>query len=691
MNNLANFIVKHKKFMLIFYTFLIILSIIGSRFVNVNYDLSSYLPKDLNSIKGKKILEDDFGIRGTGYILIKDKSLNEVSNLVDTLEQVDGIKSIIWLGSAEDILKPQEFMDENVKKEFLSDNSNLLQVFFYNQDDTEETVQAVKSIKYIVGDNAFVGGTAAVSADTRSITNREIIYYSVVAFIIISIILFLSMDSFIEPILFFLTIGVAVVLNMGTNSLLNNVSYMTHSIASILQLAVSMDYSIFLLHRFMEEKTKYTNKDEAMVESIKKTFVSILASSLTTVGGFLALVGMKYGIGKDMGLVLGKGVLFSLITVVTLLPILILLFDDKIEKYKHKIYFPNFKIMGPFIIKYRYIFLVIALVLTIPSFLAQNNVEYYYASEKVIPETSDSIVANKEIDKLFKNKNQLALIIPKDDKLKEVGLLDKLDSLDGVKSIRGLYSLVDITLPESFLPDEVKDNFLSDNYSMMNIVLNRPIEGESTKATLDDIRSIASSEYDEYYLTGEAAVYSDLKEVTSKDFGKVTILSILLIGGIILLAFKSITIPLILVFIIQLGIWINLAIPYLLGNELNFIAFIIIGAIQLGATVDYAILYTSRFKENLETLPKIEAAIDTIKETGASILTSALILFTATLSVSLITSIKNAAELTLLIGRGAIISLILVLAVLPSILIIFNKFVALTTIGWPKAKLKGRS
>ena len=686
MNSIASFVVKRKKFMLIFYALLIVFSIIGSRFVNVNYDLSSYLPKELNSIKGKEILEDDFGINGTGYILIKDKSLNEISSLVLTLEQVPGVKSIIWLGSAEDILKPEEFMDENIKEEFVSDGSNLLQVFFHNQDDTEETVQAVRDIKVIVGDKAFVGGTAAVSEDTRSITNKEVIYYSVVAFIIISIVLFISMDSFIEPVLFFVTIGVAVILNMGTNSLLNNVSYMTHSIASILQLAVSMDYSIFLLHRFMEEKAKNPNKDEAMVISIKKTFVSILASSMTTIGGFLALVSMKYGIGKDMGLVLSKGVLFSLITVVTLLPILILLFDDKIEKYKHKIYFPNFKRMGPFIIKYRFVFLVLALIITIPAFLAQNSVDYYYASEKVIPETADSIVANKEIDQLFKNKNQLALIIPKGQKLKEVALLDKLDALEGVKSLRGLYSLVDITLPESFLPDEVKDNFLSDNYSMINIVLNRPIEGETTKATLDNIKNIASTEYGEYYLTGEAAVYSDLKEVTSKDFVKVTILSILLIGGIIAVAFKSIALPLILVFIIQLGIWINLAIPYLLGNQLNFIAFIIIGAIQLGATVDYAILYTSRFKENLENLPKIEAAIATIKDTGASILTSALILFTGTLSISLITSIKNAAELTLLIGRGAIISLILVLAVLPSILIIFNRVIAFTTIGWPKSK-----
>lgn len=684
LSNIARFIVKHKRSVLIFYISLVILAIIGSRFVNINYDLSSYLPSELNSIKGKTILEEDFGIKGTAHILVKNMSNNEISNYVNKIQDIQGVKDVIWLGSAEDILTPEDFMEDMAKDEFISGDASLIQVFFHNHNDTKETVQAIEDIKEVLGDNGLVGGTAAVSRDIRSITDKEVILYSVVAFIIISIILFISMESFVEPILFFATIGVAIALNLGTNSLFSSVSYMTHSIASILQLAVSMDYSIFLLHRFMDEKAKHSTKDEAMIVAVQKTFVSILASSLTTVGGFLALVSMKYGIGKDMGLVLAKGVFFSLVTVVTLLPVLILLFDNLIEKYKHKVYFPNFKRMGPFIIKYRYVFLVIVVIITLPSFLAQSNLEYYYAEERVIPITSDSIVANEEIDRLFENKNQLALLIPKDTKLKELNLSNSLEKLNGVKSVRGLYSLVDITLPESFLPPEVKDNFLSDKYSMINIVLNRPMEGPSTQLVLDEIRELTSKEYSEFYLTGEAAVYSDFKEVTSTDFSKVTILSIIIISGIILLAFKSIAIPFILVFIIQLGIWINLSIPYLLGNELNFISFIIIGAIQLGATVDYAILYTSRFKENLETLPRKEAALTTITDTGASILTSALILFTGTLSISLITSIKNAAELTLLIARGAMISLVLVLGVLPSILIIFNKFVASTTIGWPK-------
>ena len=684
MDYLASFIVKNKKFMLILYGVLIVISLLLMSLVVVNYDLSSYLPAKLNSIIGKNILEDEFGITGIAYGLINDLDFKEVDIIVNDIENLPGVKNVIWMGSAEDILKPDDFFEADIKNEFISGNSNLLQIHFNYSNDAKETVDAMIEIKSIIGDSGMVGGPASISAEIRTITNKEIIYYSLVAFVIIFIILFISMDSFIEPILFFVGIGVAIVLNMGTNSFFKDVSYNTHSIASIIQLAVSMDYSIFLLHRYIEEKKENPDKNKAMIIAIKKTLSSILASSLTTVGGFMALTFMNYEIGRDLGLVLSKGVFFSLLTVITLLPILILLFDEKIEKYKHKIYFPNFKIIAPLAVKYGSILLILAILITVPAYLAQNNVDYYYDNEKILPSDSYPIIANVKIDKLFANKNQLALIIPREDKLKEVQLLDDLKSLEGVKSVRGLYSLVDVTMPDIVLPDAIKDNFLSENYSMINIVLNRPMEGESTNITLDNIKSITNETYSEYYLTGESAILSDLKLITSKDFNKVTLISIGLIGGIILIAFKSLSIPLILVFIIQLGIWINLAIPYFLGNELNFISFIIIGAIQLGATVDYAILYTSRFRENLELYNEKEAAQKTIEDTGAAIPTSALILFTGTLSVSLITSIKNAAELTLLIGRGAIISLILVIGVLPTLLLVFNKIIGLTTIKWPK-------
>lgn len=684
MDRFANFIVTHKKIILSLYTFLILLSFITGKFVHVNYDFSAYLPSDLNSIKGTKIIENDFDIKSTVYVLLKDQPIYTILKTKKSLENLEGVKTVFWLDDVEDLLKPESFINEDIKKEFISGTSSLLQLQLSKQDHSSQLIETVKEIEKIVGEKGLVGGPLVVSKDLQTLTTKEMVSYTIVAFIVISIILFISMNSFIEPILFFIAIGVAAALNQGTNIIFQDISVTTNSVSMILQLAVSMDYSIFLLHRYIEEKKQQSTKEQAMIVAIRKTFGSVLASALTTICGFLALVVMKYSIGRDIGLVLAKGVLLSLASVLTLLPILILLFDGKIEKYQHKIYLPNFKKISHFIVKHKYFFLFIPVIMAVPAFLAQSNLKYYYANEKMIPSSANSNRANEEINQLFSNQNQLVILVPKGEPFKEIRLLNELKSLDQVKESRGLYTVVDMEIPRSFLPKEVKDNFESESYSLITVTLKGPVEGTDAKNTIHTIRTLANNYYEEWYVTGEAAIYSDLEEVTSRDFTRVTLISILLIGSVILIAFKSMSIPFLLVFIIQFGIWINLTIPYLQGNVLHFISFIIIGAIQLGATVDYAILFTSRFRENLENLPKQEAAIQTIQDTGRSILTSALILFTGTLSVSFITSISSASELTLLIGRGAIISLILVLVVLPSLLIIFNKLISKTTLNWPR-------
>ncbi len=681
---IGKYIVEHKKSIISIYILLIVLSIIGSFFVEVNYDLSTYLPKDENSIRGKELLEKEFGISGMAYVLIKDKDIHHVDGIVRDLEAIKGIDKLIWLGSGEDIFKPEEFMDERIKAEFTRENSHLLQVLFTDSNDAEETINAIDRINEYLEDSGIIGGPASTSYDLQKITSREILYYSVIAFLIIFIVLFVSMKSFIEPILFFISIGVAIILNKGTNLIFSSVSFNTNSVANIIQLAVSMDYSIFLIHRYMEEKKLYNSNDKAMIAAIGKTFNSILSSSLTTVGGFLALTAMKYSIGKDIGLVLAKGVLLSLISVVTLLPILVLAADKWIERYQHKIYLPSFEKASKFIIKFRYVFLILAILVVVPSILAQSQVEYYYGNEKILPEDFKSNAANAEIDRLFSNKNQITIVIPKEDSLKEFELLKKLEKVEGVIRTNGLYSMVDIEMSEEFLPAEVIENYQSEHYSLINIGLSLPMEGEEVGETLKSIKSVLANEYDEWYITGESAIYSELAEITSKDFTNITIISIVVIGIIIMLAFKSIIIPIILVAVIQLGIWINLSIPYMQGISLNFISFIIIGAIQLGATVDYAILFTSRFLENSRSLSQKEAAIKTIKDTGRPILTSALILFTGTLSVYMITSMRNTAELTLLIGRGAIISFVLVLVLLPPLLMISSKLINKTTLGASK-------
>lgn len=678
MESFSRFIVYHKKTLIFIYVILISLSFIGSQFVEINYDLSKYLPSELNSIKGNEILEREFGISGLGYLLLKDKTFLEAEDIVEDIKSIEGVKDVLWLGAAEDIFKPEEFMDEKAKDEFLRGNSSLIQIQFTDPDDSMRTVKSMGKVIEYIGEEGIIGGPAAISHDMQMITSKEMIYYSIIAFIIIFIILFLAMESFIEPILFFIAIGVAIILNKGTNIIFSSVSFNTNSVASIIQLAVSMDYSIFLIHRYIEEKKYFGHREKAMTSAIANTFVSVLSSSLTTVGGFLALAFMKYGIGKDIGLVLAKGVLFSLISVVTLLPVLVLMTDKWIEKYQHRIFLPSFRRTSKVIVKYGHLFLVLAILLSLPSFLGQSQVNYYYSNERVLPKTFKSNMGNAEIDKLFKNKNQLAVIVPKGDKVGELELINELNTIDGVIDVKGLYSMVDIEIPEEFIPLDVLEKFQGKNYSMININLNLPMEGDMTKETLDIIKNTIGESYENWYLTGESVIYADLAEVTSRDYKNITIISIIVIGGILVLAFKSIVIPVILVALIQLGIWINLAIPYMQGIDLNFISFIIIGAIQLGATVDYAILYTSRYQENIRSLDKKEAATKTIVDTGRPILTSALILFTATLSVYMVTSMRNTAELTLLIGRGAIISLILVLVVLPSLLIVFHSSVEKT-------------
>lgn len=682
MKKFANLIVSHKKTIIIFYVILVILSLIGAKFTSINYDLSSYLPAGINSMKGKEILDDEYGIKGVAYVLLKDKSLYEVTQIKEKIQSLDGVKEALWLDDAEDILKPESFIDEEIKDQFISGNSTLIQVFFLDKNDALETINAVTNIEEFLVEGDVIGGPASVSKEIQSVTSKEMMIYSTIAFVVIFIILFLSMSSFVAPILFFVTIGVAMLLNRGTNFIFSEISSVTYSISNILQLAVSMDYSIFLIHRYMNEKSNFASKEEAMAEAITKTFSSISASALTTIAGFLALAIMRYNIGKDIGFVLAKGVLFSLISVITLLPVFILLFDKLIEKHQHKTIFPNFNRFSQVFVKRRNIALIIAILISVPAFLAQSNVNYYYANEKTLPYTSYSNTANRKIDEAFSNINQLSIIVPKGDSIREKVLIKKIESLEKVEKVTGLYSLVDENIPDFFIPDDAKENFQSENYSMIIATLNSPIEDEETNEVIESIKSIANNQYEEWYITGESAVYKDLQEVTNKDFRNVTIFSIILIGTIIAITFKSLLIPFILVFIIQLGIWINLSIPYLQGKSLNFISFIIIGAIQLGATVDYAILFTSRYRENLSEHSKYDAAIKTIEDTGQSIFTSALILFAGTLSVYLITTIVSAAELTLLIGRGAIISFLLVLIVLPALLIILNKAISKTSYNW---------
>lgn len=683
MKELAHYIVNHKRLIIISYIILVILSLVGTRFTTIEYDLSSYLPTNMNSIRGRDILKDEFGINGNASLLLRDKTFYEVLDIKEKIKALPEVKSVIWLDDVEDIRKPQEYFNEKLSSRFIKDGYSLLQVQFNEGNDSLSTRDALVKIDEISGGEHYISGPAAVSMDMRDTVSREIVYYSIAAFIIITIILLFSSSSYFEPILFFIPIGVAMAINMGTNFIFGRVASNTHSVASIIQLAVSMDYSIFLIHRYREELEKRESA-EAMVHAIMSTFSSISASSLTTVCGFLALIVMNYGMGKDMGLVLAKGVLLSLVTVVTLLPCLVLISEKLFKNHKHRILMPSFKRVSKWLVRLRYAALILAIVIAVPAFLGQGRLNYYYSTEKTLSDSSKAVNANNKIKEVFGSNNEMVLIVPKSDKIKIKRLVNDIETIDRVGSVQGLYSMVDYSIRDTFIPGNIKDTFESERFTFFNIRIDADTEGAETGRTIKKIREASSNYFDEWYLTGEAAVYLDLQEVTSKDFNNVTILSILLVGLILILTFKSILIPIILVFVIQLGIWINLSLPYFQGIELNFMSFIIIGAIQLGATVDYGILFTSRYKENLLNYSQLEAVKKTIEDTGRSVLTSALILMAGTFSVSFITTIKSGSELTLLIGRGAIISLILVYTLLPALLLIFDRLIKYTTIGWPK-------
>lgn len=682
MRGLSSFIVSHKKLILAVFGMLIILSFIGMRFVRIEYDLSSYLPREMNSIQGKELLEKDFKVNGTAKILIKSDDLVHMQSVKKQLEGVVGVKDILWLDDVEDVMKQEAFLDSKLTERFRQDGYNLFQVEFMEGNDDKLTNHALREISNIIQEEHYIGGPAAVSKAMQDTVANEMGLYSAAAFVIIFIILFMSSSSYFEPVLFFLVLGVAILLNMGSNFVFGKISSNTYSVASILQLAVSMDYSIFLLHRFHDELQSRGQK-EAMMVAIEKTFSSVSASALTTVCGFLALVAMKYGMGKDMGLVLAKGVFISLITVITLLPVLALATENRFSKYKHKILLPGFDKSAKYMVKVRYAVLILCALILIPTFLGQSKLSYYYSTEKTLSKTSEAVIANQKIDEVFGNNNELLLIVPKTERVKLSSLTEELQKVDGIGSAVGLYTSVDEALPDFFIPQSIKDRFETERYTYIVLVLTAGVEGEAPQRSIKDVKTVASKYFSEHYLTGEASVYLDLSTVTSTDFTRINVISTLLIGLILLITFKSISLPLILILVIQLGIWINLSIPYFQGVELNFISFIIIGAIQLGATVDYAILFTSRYKENLEQLPPKEAMVHTIKDTGRSVLTSALILIAGTFSVSFITTIRSASELTLLIGRGALISLVLVYLLLPALLLPLNKVIKHTTIGWP--------
>jgi predicted RND superfamily exporter protein len=669
---IAKFIVEKRIYFLWGFIAATILGIYFAQAVRVNYDLTKYLPQDMPTSESLTLMEEEFGINGLAQFMAVDVSIPQALALKEDIKRVTGVESVLWLDDFIDIAKPLELADRQLVENYYKDGNVLISIVFSEGDHSLKTGEAIAAIENLRGANTALRGPAVEAYRTRQTASSEVLMITLFVLPIFLIILLFSTGSWIEPVIFIATIGISILINMGTNIFIGEVSYITNASSGLLQFAVTMDYSIFLLHRFGEERAKGHETKQAMINALKLSFSAVSASSMTTVAGFAALMFMRYGIGFDMGIVLAKGVILSLITVMILLPALIILFEKTIERTHHRPFMPDLKKFARGIMKLKIVIPVIALILPV-AFLAQNSNHFLYG---------DGVVSEKSvIYETFGEYNPLALLVPSGDIQKEAAMARSLEALENVSGIESLAVIAGNGLPREFLPQALRDNFETDEFSRMVIYIDAPAESDKSFAVLDDIREIADKFYHgQYFLVGSTSAVSDIRKVVEHDFSITNMIAILAVGAIVLLTFRSISIPVILVLVIQTSIWINMSIPYFTGSPLIFIGYMIVSAVQLGATIDYAILLTGRYMECRRTANPLEAAVSAIADSGNSVITSAAIMSAAGFTLGYISGVPGIASLGMLLGRGALLSCALVLTVLPNLLAAADGLIRRTTL-----------
>lgn len=684
MKRFSRFVVEHYLLIIIISLLLLIPGLYGMAKTEINYDILSYLPENMNSIQGQKILEKDFGIAANAFLLVQDQPDWRVQMLKHRIEKIDGVEKVTWIDDWADITIPKDFLPDKVYDQFYNKDSTLLQVVFTESTGSEKTVQAIGQIRQVMGDDTYLGGTSAVIADLRQLIEHERRIYVALAVLLIFIILAFTLSSTIVPILFLLSIGAAVVYNLGTNIFLGNISYVTSAIAAVLQLGVTMDFSIFLMHRFLEEKKKTDNKFDAMNIAIQKTFVAISASSLTAIAGFLSLSVMQIGLGKDMGIVMAKGVAFGVIVSLTLLPAIILVSDDWITRYRHKIIMPSFKWTANLAASKPWVMVAIFIVLLFPAYYGKDHVKMFYNLSDALPSNLQSIKSTDYIKQQFGSADTLYLITPaKDDwKLKELTV--KLKALPGVVSVVSPSDYLDDTIPAEYIPLALRDGFSNGTYEYTIIQSKYHAAEKNSAQLIKSIRQTTAAYFSQSYLSGESVMTDDMIKLTGPDQKAVDKWSIGAILIILAIAFGSVSLPIILILVIELAIFINLGIPYYANETIPFVAVMTIGAIQLGSCVNYAILMVSRFKEEVAIHDKYTAIKNAVRESASSIVTSALALSGATIGVAIISKISMIGSISLMIARGALVSMLAILFFLPAILVVSEGIIDHTTLHWNK-------
>ena len=676
-------VVKHRVLILILAVLLLIPSTFGFIATHINYDLFSYLPSDIETMQGQDILLDEFGKGAYAIFVCDDMQDKEVSALKEDLEDVDHVADVLGLS---DLNIPVEMLPDEVQDIFYSKDGTgqILFLFFDDTTSADETLDAVQEVRQRAGEHCFLSSMSAIVADTRALIEKEMIPYVIIAAALTCIVMMLLMDSFVVPLLFLADIGLAIVYNLGSNIVLGQISFITMALVAVLQLGVTMDYSIFLYSSYQEQKRVYQgDKKQAMAHAIASTITAVTASSLTTVAGFIALCFMTFTLGLDMGIVMAKGVVFGVISCVTILPALLLTFDGLVQKTSHKpLHLPADKFSG-FIVRHYKVLALLMVLLWIPAIIGYSHTEVYYKLDTGLPKELNSVQANQKLDEEYgMNSVSMLLVDAGLSRQDTKAMLKEMKNIDGVTFAVGLDSVIGSTVPEEIIPSEVKEMLESENWKLMVVSSEYQVATDEVNALCDELNTVLKSYDPDGMVIGEAACTKDLIEITDHDFKVVSAVSIIAIFILILLSLKSGLLPALLVIIIELAIYLNLGTAYYTGTTLPFIASVTIGTIQLGATVDYAILMTTRYKlERGSGKSKEESVKIALSTSMHSIITSALCLFAATIGVGAYSSVDIVGALCLLLARGAIISMFIVLFFLPSMYMLFDKLICKTTGG----------
>ncbi len=684
MQKFGEFIVNHRRLIIIICLLLLIPSIIGIKATKINYDILSYLPDTVDTVKGQNILTDEFGVGSYSIVIIDNKMKDkDILKMEDKIKEIDAVDKVI---SKSDILGtsiPEEMLPDDVKAAINKDGTTPILVTFKTGMAAGETLDAIDDLRDIVGDSCKVSGISATSDDIRILLDQEMSVYVVVASIFCIIVLMIALDSYGVPLIILGGIGIAILYNMGTNIVLGQISYITKAIATVLQLGVTMDFSIFLYHSYQRQKEILGDKNKAMATAIKETLVSIVGSSTTTIAGFLALCTMSLTLGTDIGLVMAKGVLIGVITTVTLLPSLLLAFDKVIEKTKHKELLPEFKKFTNFIVNHYKAMIVVFLLLLAPAIYGNNNVKVYYNLNKSLPDTLQSVSANKELQEKFNMVSTQMVLVNKDMKADTAKqMINEIKDLDGVDGVIGLQELLGDNISKEMIPDDILSIFENDKYQLL--IINSTYENatDESNALIQKVNEIVSKYDENAIMAGEGPLMNDLVKIADHDFNSVNVTSAVVIFVIMIFVFKSISLPVILIAVIEFAIFANMSFTSYFGTVIPFIASIVIGTIQLGATVDYAILMTNKYVQNRKDglVPK-EAMRLSLQDSIKSVIVSAFCFFAATCGVSLFSNIEMIGSICTLISRGAIISMVVVLTILPACLILCDRVICKTTKG----------